>query len=604
MLPIGQAVLLLSALSSAVLALPLAPPAQVVLSPPAAPPPAPSSWKSNSRFEAARTLGADAQGDRGDGKAPLRNLQVHHPPLVPVGAKKCEVELLRHDFAFSYYEPALASYYPPEGCGKPEDWAAVVLNLTVTSNGTQFDRLASLSLGNVEIWRTSTAEPTRNGIIWTYEKDVTRFATLFAKPNPLIFELNNVIDSRYTGIFSVTLTLTIYPSTPSFPPPPHADLILPVTTRAENKSQMLVYPGEGASAEVEVPENAAEAWLEVIATGAAEEEFWYTNTLDRWKKQWPEAGLTGKGPFREVQVFVDGTIAGVVYPFPVLYTGGANPLLWRPLASLRAFDIPSFFVDVSPFLPKLTDGKKHTISFAVFGQGADETVNSNWFITGALHVVLDPTSPPVRTTGRLLSHQVTPSPFILSGGFPSADGKELKTSVKGTRSVNIVAEVVTGSGKKVVHWGQAATLENKQFYTDEGAYEDVEHASNMILTSSHSNRLALRDTYSFQMHLSTNYTQLSSGFLSADLPSYSYNRALTLPAALGGGGGARVTKSEQRGWAKIEGKVEGRSVGRGETSEKYWYRGEKGEDYWEKVSAVNGTIASRETGASLANGAA
>lgn len=81
-------------------------------------------------------------------------------------------------------------------------------------------------------------------------------------------------------------------------------------------------------------------------------EFWYANTLDRWRNHWPSSDLTGKGPFREVQVFVDGTIAGVVYPFPVLYTGGANPLLWRPLASLRAFDIPSFFVDISPFLPR------------------------------------------------------------------------------------------------------------------------------------------------------------------------------------------------------------------------------------------------------------
>jgi hypothetical protein len=41
----------------------------------------------------------------------------------------------------------------------------------------------------------------------------------------------------------------------------------------------------------------------------------------------------------------------VVHPFPVIYTGGANPLLWRPLASLRAFDIPSMYLDLTPFLP-------------------------------------------------------------------------------------------------------------------------------------------------------------------------------------------------------------------------------------------------------------
>ncbi|GAA5831520.1 hypothetical protein JCM11251_004051 [Rhodosporidiobolus azoricus] len=566
----------IAALLGVSLALPLAPPAQVVLSPPLAPA-ATDPWSSAPRFEAARKAALDASAHEEGRNGPLRNLQVHHPPVVPVGGKKCEIQLLQHDFGFSYYEPAVLAYSPPKGCGKSEEWAAAVLNLTVTSKGTQFDRLASISLGNVET-------------------------------NTLLFELNNVLTDRYTGIFSTILTLTIYRSTPDFPPPPRADLILPVTTKAENKSQMLVYPSlEGAKASVKVPENTAEAWLEVIATGAAEEEFWYTNTLDRWRSQWPSAGLTGKGPFREVQVFVDGTIAGVVSPFPVLYTGGTNPLLWRPLASLRAFDIPSFYVDISPFLPNLTNGKEHTISFAVVGQGKNETVNNNWFITGALHLVLDPTSPPIRTTGRILSHQVTPSPFILSGGFPSADGAELKTSVKGTRSVNIVAELVTGSGKKLVHWGQAATLENKQFYTDEVLRaQDVEHVTSMILTSTHSGRLALRDTYSFSLHLSTNYTLLSAGFFSAELPSYIYNRALTLPAALGGSGkglkGTRTTRSEQKGWAKIEGKVEGRSVGRGETSETYWYRGEKGEDYWEKVSAANGTIASRERGGSLANG--
>lgn len=44
-------------------------------------------------------------------------------------------------------KPAVVRYNPPNGF---TTWAAVVLNLTVTSNGTQFDRLASLSLNKVE----------------------------------------------------------------------------------------------------------------------------------------------------------------------------------------------------------------------------------------------------------------------------------------------------------------------------------------------------------------------------------------------------------------------------------------------------------------------
>lgn len=113
-----------------------------------------------------------------------------------------------------------------------------------------------------------------------FEKRASSFSLLLAYPflpflpaaNSLIFELDNLLTERYTGIFSTSLTLTIYSSTPDFPPPARADLILPITTKAENQSQMLVYPSaEGANASVRVPENTAEAWLEVIATGAAEE---------------------------------------------------------------------------------------------------------------------------------------------------------------------------------------------------------------------------------------------------------------------------------------------------------------------------------------------
>lgn len=43
-------------------------------------------------------------------------------------------------------------------------------NLTVVSAGRQFDRLGIVYLGDIEILRTSTAEPTMTGIEWTYLK--------------------------------------------------------------------------------------------------------------------------------------------------------------------------------------------------------------------------------------------------------------------------------------------------------------------------------------------------------------------------------------------------------------------------------------------------
>jgi len=47
-----------------------------------------------------------------------------------------------------------------------------------------------------KVWRTSTSEPTRGGIIWTVLKDVTKYLPLFAKPGSLILDLNNIIDHR------------------------------------------------------------------------------------------------------------------------------------------------------------------------------------------------------------------------------------------------------------------------------------------------------------------------------------------------------------------------------------------------------------------------
>jgi len=55
----------------------------------------------------------------------------------------------------------IGSYTPPTNCS----FNRVVLNLTVTVAGVQFDRLGEMYLGDTEIWRTSTAEPTLNGIM-------------------------------------------------------------------------------------------------------------------------------------------------------------------------------------------------------------------------------------------------------------------------------------------------------------------------------------------------------------------------------------------------------------------------------------------------------
>lgn len=52
------------------------------------------------------------------------------------------------------------------------------------------------------VWRTSTPEPTYDGIIWTYLKDVTRYTPLFSEPGTFILELDNIIETGLNGQYA------------------------------------------------------------------------------------------------------------------------------------------------------------------------------------------------------------------------------------------------------------------------------------------------------------------------------------------------------------------------------------------------------------------
>jgi hypothetical protein len=68
--------------------------------------------------------------------APLVDLQVFAPPVVPETGTKCIKTLLTHDFGVdSYGQPEIVAYLPPTNktCGKVGEWAAISLNLTVYS---------------------------------------------------------------------------------------------------------------------------------------------------------------------------------------------------------------------------------------------------------------------------------------------------------------------------------------------------------------------------------------------------------------------------------------------------------------------------------------
>lgn len=103
-------------------------------------------------------------------------------------------------------------------------------------------------------------------------------------------------------------------------------------------------------------------------SGGGCEEFWYLAAPT-------DSGYdceSGSGPYREVQVLIDGQLAGVAAPYPHVYTGGwSNPFLWYTLPAPRTFDLRPITYDLTPYLGALNDGDSHEIRVHVAGVDPD-----------------------------------------------------------------------------------------------------------------------------------------------------------------------------------------------------------------------------------------
>nr|OQO26626.1 hypothetical protein B0A51_06688 [Rachicladosporium sp. CCFEE 5018] len=384
--------------------------------------------------------------------------------------KSCQQTLVSYSFAYSYGQPFVGKYTPP-----PCSFNRVTWNLTVTSRGRQFDRLGIVYLGDTEVFRTSTAEPTANGIEWTYLKDMTSYLSLFKQDQKIVFDLGNLIDATYTGAFNTTLTASYFTASDSITP---ADVILSVSAHKGSSGGASVFtvPSDVASRGLTLPRNALKAVFTVAATGQSQEEFWWSNTLQSEINTFPEYGtLYGYSPFREVQVFIDGMLAGVAWPFPIIFTGGVVPGLWRPVVGIDAFDLKEDEIDITPWLPLLCDGNAHNFTIRVSGLNdsgngtatLSETTDSYWLITGKVFVWLD--KPGHVTTGTLPS-MVQPAPsFQVSsavGTVGNGTNSTLSYSVKAQRSLSFQSMINTSRGRKTASWRQSLAFSNTGVYTD------------------------------------------------------------------------------------------------------------------------------------------
>ncbi|TQN64458.1 Peptide-N4-(N-acetyl-beta-glucosaminyl)asparagine amidase A [Colletotrichum shisoi] len=468
----------------------------------------------------------------------LETFQVAQPVLLPSGPaaaagpdEAVTVTLMDHQFANSYGDPFVGTYAPPRGL----DFDHVVVNFTVEVRGRQFDRWGSAYLGDVNFFSTSTAEPTPRGITWTWIKDVTPYLSLWREPQTLLFQLDNVVNDVYTGLLNATLTATFFRSPVQTGGQPPADLILPVSRakaaavgfpvfRRAASAGYWTYPEEDATALLHFPRNVNRAVFSSSVKAQGEEEFWWSNAPQSAADAFePDVGTyPGYSPFREVQVLIDGRLAGVRWPFPVAYTGGVVPQLHRPVVGIDAFDLRDHEIDITPWLPLLCDGADHTIGLRVVGLVDDghasarlsDTTGSSWYLVGKVFLWLDDDEGSV-TTGVVGGDDDDPKIEFSQTLTRNATGfnESLEYNVAVTRHFSITSQVTTQKGSGTASWSQRLSYSNAG-----GLYAHGHGAVNTPSTTGEETSgspgwRGYKTTFSYPLHCNTTTFLLPQGNL-------------------------------------------------------------------------------------------
>jgi len=476
----------------------------------------------------------------------------------------------------------------------------VRINLTVTSRGRQYDRLALMYLSDTEVFRTSTAEPTSTGIVWTYVKEMSQYNALWKQPQKLIFDLGNLITDVYTGSFNATLTAHFsYEGNTRA-----ADYILPISRKksASNSSSAFTVPSDNTTVKHTIPPAATRAVVSVSACGQSEEEFWWSNVFSEDTGDFTNTvgELYGYSPFREIQLYIDGILAGLVWPFPIIFTGGVAPGFWHPIVGIDAFDLRQPEIDISPFLPLLQDGEEHSFEIRVTGLNitADgtatlaDTVGSYWVVTGNIFLYAGERedSKDLIAGDRSTPHVEAPAPkFTVTRNLV-----QNQTGGNGTLSYSIVAERTFSATSSQYSWTQNLSFSNHGFLNQNG-YSQV----NRQLTSGKATITEVGDqtcsnetTFSYPLLVNATYG-ITADSLSIDAWM---ERGLEIEASGGPGistytlvSGPSQLHTTQSGQAHYKSVTGGSSSSSGNTADEF-HSTANGESYSRSVRAVNGDV--------------
>lgn len=191
---------------------------------------------------------------------------------------------------------------------------------------------------------------------------------------------------------------------------------------------------------------------------------------------------------------------------------------------IDAFDLREHEIDITPWLPLLSDGAKHKFEIRVVGIDDDgqhtgkltETVGNNWLVTGKIFLWLDEDSNSV-TTGEAPT-MLLPEPTIdLSRTLTqnsTGSNETLTYNVDVKRSLSVSSLVTTQNGSFMSTWTQTLSVTNYGQLTAFGAVQQNNQTTTGLDTSL--GAVSYKSSYTYPLYVLTAVKEEASGNFTID----------------------------------------------------------------------------------------
>jgi len=392
---------------------------------------------------------ATAQFKIGSGNTAFADPPVQRPHTTP-----CKVQLYKQ-FKFDDFNPRSFTYTPPADCPGPWDKVILEVNLSITK-GIQYDRTANIWIGPTNVYFGTTAEDQPNeGRSWHVERDLTDYSSIFTVAQVGTVDLGNLVNSQYTGVLYGSADLLFYPLAQNQLPPRTADQVIAFSSGPTGGTVALNTGTDLLEQTVTLPTNITDAYLDVFAQSQSNDEFWYACVPNDVANELESCGNTA---FRESEITIDGTPAGVAPVYPWIFTGGIDPFLWVPIPGVQTLNFRPYRVNLTPFASLLDNGQPHTIALSVFN------ANSYFSATASLLLYLDSTA--TQLTGAVTANTLAvPAPSVFENISVAKNGNiQGAVNTKSSHNFKISGYVNTSFGPVTTTVSQNINFTSLQYF--------------------------------------------------------------------------------------------------------------------------------------------